>query len=239
LPLAKTFLEDYMTKEIIKSRIVEQVDTQRFREITHSALEGLAKRELNLAAIVGKAAEAKERCLVPEAIEHFFVQAGPLAGVQPKEVKKDAHIYRLGRLLWPVGERLEPRFGKLGREYRQIVFDKKLLSDDPTLEWVTPGHPLFEVVREEVLERTQTDQQRGAVLYDLNRAEPACLTVFSGAIRDGRGNVLEKRLFVVEAAPRPLLPLASGGEGGRGDEGLSRVGFFTNQGLTKSDKLQI
>ncbi len=202
--LRDMYAHNNMTEEIIKSRIVEQVDTNRFREITHSALEGLAKRELNLAVIVGKAAEAKERRLVPEAIEHFFVEASPLAGVQPKEVKKDAHIYRLGRvprLLWPMGERLEPRFGKLGREYKQIVFDKKLLSDDPTLEWVTPGHPLFEAVREEVLERTQTDQQRGAVLYDLNRADPACLTVFSGAIRDGRGNVLEKRLFVVEATP--------------------------------------
>ncbi len=222
--LRDMYAHNNMTEEIIKSRIVEQVDTHRFREITHSALEGLAKRELNLAAIVGKAAEAKERRLVPEAIEDFFVEAGPLAGLQPKEVKKDAHIYRLGRiprLLWPVGERLEPRFGKLGREYKQIIFDKKLLSDDPTLEWVTPGHPLFEAVREDVLERTQADLQRGAVLYDLNRAEPACLTVFSGAIRDGRGHVLEKRLFVVEATPLPLLPLPSGGRsaGGGGDEG--------------------
>ena len=46
-------------------------------QITDSTLEGLAKRELNLSAIVGKSAEAKERRLVPEVIEDFFVQAGP------------------------------------------------------------------------------------------------------------------------------------------------------------------
>jgi len=48
-----------LTEEVIKDRIVEQVDPERFRRITQSALEGLAKRELNLSAIVGKSAEAK------------------------------------------------------------------------------------------------------------------------------------------------------------------------------------
>src|SRR4029077_17789217 len=76
-----------LTEDIIKSRIVEQVDTERFRHITHSTLEGLAKRELNLSAIVGKSAEAKERRLVPEVIEDFFLQASPLAGVQVKEAR--------------------------------------------------------------------------------------------------------------------------------------------------------
>ena len=109
------------------------------------------------------------------------------------------YFLKLPRNLWPIGERLEPRFGKLGREFKHIVFDKQLLTDDPTLEWVTPGHPLFEVVREEVTERVQFDLQHGAVFYDLQRAQPARLDVFSAAIRDGRGNVLHRRLFVVEA----------------------------------------
>jgi hypothetical protein len=30
-------------------------------------------------------------------------------------------------------------FVTFGHEYKQIVFDKELLKDDPTLEWVTPG----------------------------------------------------------------------------------------------------
>jgi superfamily II DNA or RNA helicase len=190
-----------LTEEVIKSRIVEQVDTERFRRITHSTLEGLARRELNLSAIVGKSAEAKERRLVPEVIEDFFLQAGPLAGVHPKAVRPGQHVYRLGRIprtLWPLGERLEPRFGKLGREYKQVVFDKTLLTDDPTLDWVTPGHPLFECVREDVLEQVQGDLRRGAVFFDLHRQTPARLDLFSVAIRDGRGNVLHRRLFGVE-----------------------------------------
>lgn len=192
-----------LTEEVIKSRIIEQVDTERFRKITHSTLEGLAKRELNLSAIVGKSAEAKERRLVPEVIQDFFLQSAPLAGVQPKETSKGQQVFRIGRIprtLWPIGERLEPRFGKLGRDYKHVVFDKKLLTDDPTLEWVTPGHPLFEVVREDAWDRVQNDLRKGSVFFDLHRQEPGRLDVFSAAIRDGRGNVLHRHLFVVQAA---------------------------------------
>src|SRR5579871_4586233 len=105
-----------LTEEVIKGRIVEQVDTARFRRITHSTLEGLAKRELNLAAILGRTAEAKERRLVPEVIEDFFLEAAPLTGIQPREAQRAAHIYRIGRVprtLWPLGEALEAQFGKL------------------------------------------------------------------------------------------------------------------------------
>jgi SNF2 family DNA or RNA helicase len=68
----------------IQDRIVKDVSPDRFRAITESALEGLAKKELNLSAIVGKSAEAKERRLVPEVIEQFFVGAAPESGVQPR-----------------------------------------------------------------------------------------------------------------------------------------------------------
>jgi superfamily II DNA/RNA helicase len=105
-----------LTEDVIKSRIVEQVDTDRFRKIAHSALEGLAKRELNLSAILGKSAEAKERRLVPEVVEDFFLQAAPLTGIYPKEIQKDKHVFRIGRIprtLWPVGELLESFRGLL------------------------------------------------------------------------------------------------------------------------------
>ncbi len=197
-----------LTEDAIKKRIVEQVDTERFRKITNSTLEGLAKRELNLGALIGKSAEAKERCLVPEVIEDFFIHAAPLAGVSPKKARDTEHIYHIGRVprtLWPIGERFEPRFGKLGREYKQVVFDKVFLKDNPTLEWVTPGHPLFECVRDDVYQRVQNDMRRGAVFFDINRKEPALLDVFSAAIRDGRGNVLHRRLFVVETAMNGMM----------------------------------
>ncbi len=161
-------------------------------------LEGLAKRELNLSAIVGKTAEAKECRLVPEVIEDFFVQAGPLVGVFPRDLspnpspprggepegrgESEIRVYRVGRVprgLLRHGEHLEPPFGKLGKEYKLIAFDRRMLQDNPTLEWVTPGHPLFEAVRSEVWEQAQPDLERGAVFFDLNRAQASRLDLWS------------------------------------------------------------
>jgi superfamily II DNA or RNA helicase len=196
------YAHNQMDEELIKQRIVEQVDTKRLESITNSTLEGLAKRELNLSALIGKSAEAKERRLVPEVIEDFFIEAAPIVGVNPREIRENGHVYKLGKLprtLWTVGERLEPRFGKLGREYPTIVFNKEYLKRDPTLEWVTPGHPLFEAVREDVTEHVREDLLLGSVFYDLHNEHPYRLDVFAASIKDGRGNQLHRRIFVVQA----------------------------------------
>jgi superfamily II DNA or RNA helicase len=200
------YAHNQMTEEIIKQRIVEEVDISRFEHITKCTLELLAKKELNLSAIIGKSAEAKERRLVPEVIEDFFVQAAPTSGIQPKETREDSKIYRIGRVprqLWPIGERLEPRFGKLGHEYKNVVFDKQLLPKDPTLEWVTPGHPLFEAVREDLLENAAPDLQRGSIFYDLHASAPYRLDFFAASVKDGRDNQIHRRLFAVQADTQP------------------------------------
>src|SRR5260370_33924195 len=76
--LEKLFRDMYARRtsvENIADRIVRDIDPERFRRITGSTLEGLAKKELNLSALVGKSVEAKERRLVPEVVEYFFTQA--------------------------------------------------------------------------------------------------------------------------------------------------------------------
>src|SRR5271165_3109813 len=202
--LEKLFRDLYARRTNVpdmEARIVRDVNPQRFRAITESTLEGLAKRELNLSSIVGKSVEARERRLVPEVVEDFFVQAAPVAGIQPKSLAKGIHVYRIGKVprsLISLGLRLEPRFGHLGREYAKIVFDKSLLPTDPALEWVTPGHPLFEVVREDVLERVAYHLRRGAVFFDLQRNQPVQLDAFAASVKDGHGNTLHRRLFVIE-----------------------------------------
>jgi len=187
------------TLQAVLNRIVENVDLERFQQITNSTLEGLAKKELNLSAILARTAEAKESRLVPEVVQSFFLQAAPLAGLPVKDRGKEFGVGRVPRTLLAVGERLETRFGPLGKEYRSIAFDKKNLTDNPILEWVTPGHPLFEAVREETWERAQEDLRRGALFYDLNRTEQARLEVYAASVTDGRGRTIHRRLFVVEA----------------------------------------
>lgn len=189
------------TEQVILDRIVKEVDIRRFTEITNSTLEGLAKKSLNLSAVIGKSAEAKERRLVPEVIEDFFVQGSRETGLQLRDNKNKPHVYRAGRVprnLWNIGEKQEQRFGKLGKEYGQIVFDKELLQKDPTYEWVTPGHPLFEVIRTDIEKQAEKHMGRGAVFLDLHRSDPARLDVFRAKIRDGCNYTHNERIFVVQ-----------------------------------------
>ncbi|MGA1976194.1 MAG: DUF3883 domain-containing protein, partial [Conexivisphaerales archaeon] len=196
------------TFQALMDRVVKDVDQEHFKKITESTLEGLAKKELNLSAIVGKKELAKERRLIPEVVEQFFMESVPIVGLSPLEERNN--VFRVGRLpraLIDVGERLEMRFGPLAREYKWITFDRKLLKDEPTMEWVTPGHPLFEVVREELLSQVRVDLQNGVVFYDLYREEPALLDVFAASIKDGNGNTLHRRLFVVETSQSGVMNL--------------------------------
>ena len=215
--LEKLFRDMYarqMNVHQIEDRIVRDVSPERFRAITESTLEGLAKKELNLSAIVGKSAEAKERRLVPEVIERFFIIAAPEAGLHSKVIDtkqqsdSKCRVYRIGKVprhLLQIGDRQEALFGRLGREYGKIVFDKELLKADPTHEWVTPGHPLFETLRTDILSRVEDHLRRGAVFFDLHRSLPALLDVFAASIKDGRGKTLHRRLFVVESGPSAAL----------------------------------
>ncbi len=205
--LEKLFREMYarrMSETSIADRIVRDIDPEKFRKITGSTLEGLAKKELNLSALVGKSVEAKERRLVPEVVEHFFLQAAPISGLHPAPVRGREHVFKAGRVpktLFPIAEKFEARFGRLGQEYQRIAFDKRLLKDDGTLEWVTPGHPLFEAVRADVQTRVDGDLRRGALFWDLHAKAPYRLDVFAASIVDGRGATLHKRLFVVRVEP--------------------------------------
>lgn len=186
----------------IEQRIAADVNPAAFRRITDSALEGLAKRQLNLAGLVGRRAEAKERRLVPEVISDFFVQAAPLSGLTVRPVSADGDVYRIGRVprsLGAIGDALEQRYGRLGRDYDRIVFEKSLLAVDPRLEWITPGHPLFEAVREAVARLVATDLRQGAIFFDLQRERASQLDVYAASIKDGRGRPAHRRLFVVEA----------------------------------------
>ena len=195
------YARNQMDEELIKARIVEQVDIEKIKQISESTLEGLAKRTLNISALTQEREKAKERRLVPEVIEDFFLSASPVSGVQPKEFVGKEKTFRIGRLPRPlqvIGERLEPKFGRLTREYKQVVFAREHAEKDPLSEWVTPGHPLFEAVREDVEEKVKKDLQKGSVLFDLNTSEPYRLDVFTAAIKDGLGDTVHKRLFVVK-----------------------------------------
>jgi superfamily II DNA or RNA helicase len=193
----------------IEARVLRDVDVARFRRITHSTLEGLARKQLNLGAIVGRTVEARERRLSPTSLARFFAQAAPVVGLTPRALGPSSfRVGRVSRALMTAGVALEPRHGRLAKEYANVTFDAGLLAGDSSLEWVTPGHPLFEALRDELARQTESDLAKGSCFVDLDLDAPVRVDLYRASIRDGRGNAVQRRLYGVASHADGTLSMA-------------------------------
>ena len=110
----------------IQDRIVRDVSPDRFRAITECALEGLAKKELNLSAIVGKSAEAKEHGSSRRSSSSSLSPRLPRVVCRPSRSTKNGEAARRAACTGSArsrnissrsATRKKSRFGRLGREY--------------------------------------------------------------------------------------------------------------------------
>jgi hypothetical protein len=61
--------------------------------------------------------------------------------------------------------------------------------------------------RDDVTERVRDDLKRGAVFYDLQAKAPVRLDAFGASVKDGRGNTVSRRLFIVQAEAAGALTI--------------------------------
>ena len=73
-------------------------------------------------------------------------------------------------------------------------------AEEHNLEWVTPGHPLFEALRRHGFDCGQDALARGACFHSLAHEAPARLDFYRARVVDGLGQVIHERLFTVELA---------------------------------------
>jgi superfamily II DNA or RNA helicase len=198
--LLREFYAGDCGEEDVYARLEVIVNKDDFEHICYSALEGLAKRTLNLPMLVEQRALARERRIVPETIFRFFREAAVKLGLEMRQETKEMSL-RMGRLplfLYDLARGDHWRLPPLAKSYGRITFDRGISEADPRFEWVTPGHPLFEVVRRKIEEEALPHLRQGALFYELDREEPSLLELFSGAVADGTGKTHHQRLFVVE-----------------------------------------
>ena len=196
----------------LEDRLLKDVDEGRFRAICQTALEGLASRKLNLDMLIERKARAQERRLVPETIARFMTECAEDAALGLRPVRNLAHAFDPSRV--PTGlkkyER-EPdwKLPELASRYPRLSTDRET-AEENNLEWVTPGHPLFEALRRHSLDLGREPFARGACFHSLGHDAPARLDFYKAKIVDGLGQVLHERLFTVElragAAPRLREP---------------------------------
>jgi superfamily II DNA or RNA helicase len=199
--LLRDFYAGKLSADDIEARLEVEVREEDFRKICRSALEGLAKKNLNLPMLVERRALAQERRIVPETVARFFEAGAKETGMPLTAITGVERAFKVGRIpatLYGQTRAHDWKLAPLARAYDRICFDRGTLEADARLEWVTPGHPLFEAVRRQVWENTQPQLRQGAVFYELDREQSGLLELFVAGVADGTGSILHRRLFLVE-----------------------------------------
>ena len=203
-------LRDYYAGRLgdadLEDRLLRDVDEDRFRTICQTALEGLASKGLNLAMLVERRARAQERRVVPETIARFLSESAGNAAFSLDPVRHMQHTFEPGRTptaLKRYERDPEWRLPELVNRYPRLSTDRDT-AEANNLEWVTPGHPLFEALRRHSFDVGQEAFAKGACFHSLEHETPARLDFYRARIVDGLGHVIHERLFTVE--------LSEGGE---------------------------
>ena len=146
-------LRDYYAGKLgdvdLEERLLKNVDEGHFRAICQTALEGLAAKKLNLDMLVQRRARAQERRVVPETIARFMQECARNAALALKPVSRLAHTFDPGRTpsgLKKYERELDWKLPELAVRYPRLSADRGT-AEEHSLEWVTPGHPLFEALR--------------------------------------------------------------------------------------------
>ena len=184
----------------LEERLLRNVDEKQFRAICQNALEGLASKKLNLEMLIERRARAQERRVVPETIARFLQEAAEFVPFTLKPVASIPFAFDPARtpvVLRQYERAADWRLPALAERYPRCSTDRET-AEKHKLEWVTPGHPLFEAIRRHCYERASDELARGAAFYSLQHDEPVRLDFYRAKVVDGLGTVIHERLFAVE-----------------------------------------
>jgi superfamily II DNA or RNA helicase len=209
-------LRDYYAGRLgdqdLEERLLKNIDETQFRAICQNALEGLASKKLNLEMLIERRAKAQERRVVPETIARFIKDASEYVPLTLNFVAGLPHTFEPGKTpLALKRHESQPdwKLPALANRYPRCSIDRET-AEKNSLEWVTPGHPLFEAVRRDIYLRSRDAFSKGACFYSLQHAMPTRLDFYRARVVDGLGQVIHERLFAAQvtekAEPRLVDP---------------------------------
>ena len=198
-------LRDYyagrLGQEAMEDRLLRDVDEQHFKDICQTALEGLASRELNLELLVERRAKAREHRIVPETIARFLQDSAGKANMQLAPLSGQTHSFTAG----PTPSKIKAydhapdwKLPEISRHYRGGLSTDRTIAEAGNLEWVTPGHPLFEALRRNSMEAGREALSQGACFYSLQHEKPGRIDFYRAKIVDGLQHTIHEKLFAVE-----------------------------------------
>jgi superfamily II DNA or RNA helicase len=184
----------------LEERLLKNVDEGQFRAICQNALEGLASKKLNLEMLIERRARAQERRVVPETIARFVSEAAEFVPLTFKAVPNLPHTFepvRTPAVLHPYTKDPDWKLPALAARYPRSSTDRET-AETNSLEWLTPGHPLFEAIRRHTYRQALDVFGKGAAYYSLQHDRPARVDFYRARVVDGLGQVIHERLFAIE-----------------------------------------
>ncbi len=199
-------LRDYYAGRLgdtdLEERLLRDVDEKQFRAICQNALEGLASKKLNLEMLIERRALAQERRVVPETIARFLRDASEYVPFTLKTIPNLPHTFEPARtpaVLRRYEKDTDWKLPVLVDRYPRCSTDRDT-AETNSLEWVTPGHPLFEAIRRHTYAQALGVLGKGATFHSLQHEAPARIDFYRARVVDGLGQVIHERLFAVEIA---------------------------------------
>jgi len=199
-------LRDYYAGRLgdgdLEERLLHNVDEGQFRAICQNALEGLASTKLNLEMLIERRARAQERRVVPETIARFLREAAEFVPITLKTIPSLPHAFEPARtpsVLRRYEKDADWKLQGLADRYPRCSTDREV-AESEKLEWVTPGHPLFEAIRRHTHAQALDVLGKGATFYSLQHEHPARIDFYRARVVDGLGQIIHERLFAVEMA---------------------------------------
>ena len=204
-PRFDVLMKDWLSRRRTMTEILAEIDIHtdaeqvaRIRADMHNT--ALGSRYIDMSKLIADVQQSKENRLMPEYIERFFLEAYRSFGGTITPVKGRKGVWSISRIppeLRKLPEALERKYGKIGLQYPQLTFDKEQVVGYSDLEFVGPGHPLFEGIVERVLRDYGPSLRQGACFYNADATEPTVLWLLKCGVEDGQGRIVGERLFAI------------------------------------------
>ena len=154
---------------------------------------------INLPQVSELQQQAREHGLIPEYTREFFRKTFETLNSTLHQ-RKDGlfRIHRVPNQIVRISQDTEFRQmypALTRRSYPKVTFDKGRASTDPTAEFISFGHPLFEATLRYVEKEYTENFKIGVSFSDPDEIFNGIIVFYEGEIRDGTDTVAGRRLF--------------------------------------------
>ena len=197
--------------EILKELDIK-TDPKYIAKVKDALGESLATRFIDYTRIKEMAEKAREYRLIPEYVEDFFKKVFSKAGGKFRESKGgiiaiDSVPYEIKKISESV--EFKNRYGVMMKRYPRATFDKDIAFNNPDVEFISFGHPLFEALLKWVIEKFGEEAKRGAIFKDPSGRLNGYIWFYIGEVKDGKGEVAGRKILAIYddgKSPRVINP---------------------------------